>query len=119
MSRKGISDLRYLKALKNVREWLGLSLREAGQLCGVSGQLFNDWQSGHRIMPASAKEKLGEQIADKLTRDLGRIIGIKMETNSPWRITAWSQCKKCRAWFQMRRSRDRLCDECRSKLNQK
>lgn len=115
----GSTSLRGIYALKDpkmVREYLGLSLREAGDLCGTSKNLFANWQSGHRVMPDSAITVIGEQIANKLTRQFGVEIGVKIEVNARWHVTAWTQCKRCRAWFKMRRSRDRVCQECRQEL---
>lgn len=105
-----------LKGLKSVREYLGLSLREAGDLCGASKNLFANWQSGHRVMPDSALTVIGEQIANRLTRQFGVEIGVKIEINARWHVTAWTRCKKCRTWFKMRRARDRVCNDCRSEM---
>lgn len=115
MTRSSLGVLRNLTTLKRVREWLGLSLEEAGKLCSVSGSSIADWQSGHRVMPRSAIEKIGTLIANRLTKELGREVGVKVETNSPWHITAWTRCVECRAFFNMRRSRDRRCEACRDK----
>lgn len=117
MGSTSLRGIYALKCLKTVREYLGLSLREAGDLCGVSKQLFAGWQSGHRLMPRSAIETIGERVATKLTRELGKEVGVKIfSVDCTWSLTAWTQCKKCRTWFQMRRSRDRVCNDCRSEM---
>lgn len=113
MYRNSLQVIRHLKGLKALREWLGLSLKQAGDLCGVSGALVADWQSGHRKITGEAIEKFGSLAANKLTRDLGRDVGVKIHVNSPLRITAWAICSECRGWFELKRVTDRRCGECR------
>jgi len=110
----GLRDIRYLKTLKKVREWLGLPLSGMASELGVSKSLVVSWQSGHRKITAEAIERIGVMIANKLSADLGRIVGVKIVVNSPWRVTAWTQCARCREWFELQRSRDRSCEKCRT-----
>ena len=105
--------LRYLKGVKKVREWLGLSLAQVGNLCGVSPSEVCAWQNSTRAMPRDSVVKLGRLIAQRLTDDTGRVIGVWITVHSPWQITPGAQCRRCRAWFALRRSTDRLCKDCR------
>jgi hypothetical protein len=110
---EGLSYLRYLKGVKKVREWLGLSLAQVGALCGVSSSEVCAWQNNTRFMPRESVVKLGKLISQRLIDDTGRTIGVKIEAHSPWRVSPWAQCRRCRAWFELRRATDRTCQDCR------
>lgn len=116
----GLAILRYLKGVKKVRQWLGFSLAQVGELCGVSPALVCAWQSGKigtRViyMPHEAVIILGRLIAQRLSDEYGREVGVWIAVNSPWRIVAGIQCRRCRGWFEFHRASDRLCPDCRAK----
>jgi hypothetical protein len=115
-TQQPIHATRHLNSLKRVRVFLGLSIDECARFLGKrSAGSITDWQTGRRIMPRSLVEKLCERIATKLSSEMDRTVGVKVEANSPWRVTAWVQCSRCQSWFQLKRSRDRLCPECKEK----
>jgi hypothetical protein len=115
MAKSSLSRIRYQVCLKGIRTWLGLSLSEMGTLLETKASSIADWQSGHRIMPGSKIQVIGQRIADKLTSEYGRTIGVKMSVNGAWRVTAFVQCSQCRAWFELKHPHWRRCEECRVK----
>lgn len=109
-----LAMLRYLKGVKKLREWLGLSLAQVGKMCGVSSSLICAWQSSKRPMPREAVVILGRLVAQRLSDEYEREVGVWITVNNPWRIVAGVQCRRCRGWFEFHRATDRLCPDCRA-----
>lgn len=108
-----ISDLRHLDGLKKAREFVGISLDQVADMFKVSRGQVCAWQAGTRRMPREFIVGIGKLIAQRITDRLGREIGVKITVNSPWNVTPWAQCRHCRVWFELHRSTDRLCPDCR------
>ena len=108
-----ISKVKKIRGLRQARAFLGLSLKQVGEMCGVSPSLIAAWQAGRRLMPRSAIDLIGLKIANELTREHGRDIGVTVEVNSPWAVTPFAKCADCREWFSLRSPRDRRCPRCR------
>jgi hypothetical protein len=64
------------------------------------------------VMTTEVREAYGRLTANKLTAELGRLVGVKLVANSPWTITAWTRCTDCGAWFELRRRQQKRCDAC-------
>ncbi len=123
-SRKGgverpLATLRYVHAPKNVRAWLGLSLADVGReiarltKCPRTYDKAAVWhweQDG--VMTAQVREAYGVMVANKLTAQLGRVVGVKLVANSPWTIMTWTRCTVCGAWFELRRCNQKRCACC-------
>lgn len=107
-----------LRGPKQAREWLLLSLSELGLEIGkYTGKSFHRstvslWELELRTMPAEVLGVYCELVAQKISRLLGRQIEISIEANSPWRVSAYSQCH-CGQWFKMHDAKSRNCPRCR------
>ena len=121
MSR--LSDLHRVRDLKAARKWLGLSLREMAMLIkpqGVRPQkhlgkaTIAAWENPRdKRKPGSGQvRQVGVLIANKLTQEMGRTVGVTMRVNSPWRIEAHTKCETCRRWFEIKRETSRRCVRC-------
>ncbi len=114
-----LATLRYINSPEKVRAWLGLSLadmgREAARL--TSRRRAYDrasvwhWEQGG-VMTDEVRRAYGTMVANKLTAQLGRVVGVKLATNSPWTMTAWTKCKDCSGWFELRRRNQKRCEAC-------
>jgi hypothetical protein len=123
-SRKGgverpLATLRHVHAPKNARAWLGLSLADVGREIArlthrpraYDKAAVWHWEQGG-VMTAEVREAYGVMVANKLTAQLGRVIGVKLVANSPWFLTAWTRCAICGAWFELRRCNQKRCEAC-------
>ena len=106
-SRKGgverpLATLRHVHAPKNARAWLGLSLADVGREIArlthrpraYDKAAVWHWEQGG-VMTAEVREAYGVMVANKLTAQLGRVIGVKLVANSPWVLTAWARAGCC------------------------
>ncbi len=66
-------------------------------------------------MTTEVREAYGVMVANNLTAQLGRVVGVKLVANSPWTITAWIRCATCGAWFELRRRNQKRCEWCRQR----
>lgn len=114
---KGLAMLRYLIGVKKVRNFLGLSLAQVGEMCKVSPALVSAWQSNKRFMPREDVVLLGKLVAQQLSDEYEREVGVWIDTGKIWTVTAGVQCRRCRKWFEFHRASDRLCPDCRSARN--
>ena len=116
-----IGQLRTLRGPKALREWIGLSLADvAGELDRlvygesrqglINKQKVDRWEHGSVISP-KVRKAYGVIIANELTDQLDRVVGITLKANSPWRITAWAWCA-CGAPFELRRADRKRCPKC-------
>lgn len=119
MSR--LRELHKVKSLKMARYWLGLSLNQLARLIEptgdrrwshVSKSLIAKWENGARHPSPDQIQQIGVLIANRLTSDMNRTVGVTIRNNSPWRIHAHTQCCDCRRWFQMKRDTSRRCARC-------
>ena len=123
-SRKGgverpLATLRYVHSPKNVRTWLGLSLADVGREIArltKRSRAYDKaavwhWEQGG-VMTVEVREAYGVMVANKLTAQLERVVGVKLVANSPWTITAWTRCTACGAWFELRRCNQKRCACC-------
>lgn len=123
-----VSPLKRISTLtspKKVRQWLGLTLATMGaELARLTGRerafdrrtVFG-WESG-KPMAQEIMDAYGTKIANKLTTEMGRTIGVRVVANSPWHVTAWVKCVECSNWFQLHRAKQRRCDGCRARTDQ-
>lgn len=121
------SPLRRIASVRGplaVQTLLGLPLADLGaqigRLCGreaFSKQRVSEWNRGVATMSQDVLDAYGILLANWITRRLGgrRTIGIKLQVNSPWYVTAWTECDRCDRWYEMHAQTDRLCESCRSK----
>ena len=119
-----MNDIQKIKTLKDARQLLGLSLRETSLLFakGSSGHISKStiasWQSGYRTMPPEAIKRLGGLLAQKITDETKRTVGVKIGVGRTWRITTWGKCTSCGKWFHLGRFRIKRCDDCRAQIAQ-
>ena len=114
-----LATLRHVHAPKNVRAWLGLSLADVGrEIARLTRRprAFDKaavwhWEQGG-VMTAEVREAYGAMVANKLTAQFGRVVGVKLVANSPWTISAWTRCAICSAWFELRRCNQKRCEAC-------
>lgn len=114
-----LASLRVVHSPGQVRAWLGLSLAELGREIARLARRPRaydkaavwHWEHGG-VMVSEVREAYGVLIANKLTAQLGRNVGVKLMTNSPWTITAWTSCVICEAWFELRRHNQKRCTQC-------
>ncbi len=114
-----LATLRQVHTPKTARAWLGLSLADVGrEIARLTRRLraFDKAAVWHRehggVMTAEVREAYGRLIANKLIAALGRLVGVKLVTNSPWALSAWTQCADCGTWFELRRRQKKRCDAC-------
>jgi hypothetical protein len=120
-----LTDLRKIHGLKDAREWLGMSLSDIAQHIKPSGnrqqthvtrQMIAAWQRGSRTMSRAQLDQVSALIAEELTYlARRRTVGVKITVNSPWRVTAWGECKDCREWFEIPTIRAARCPKCRTR----
>ncbi len=110
-----LSSIKGIKNAQKARNYLGLSLSElAAELSRLTGktvfrQLVCHWEAGRRKPSADMLKAYGVLIANRLSDNLGRIVGVKMVVNSPWHVAAWTQCCDCGAWFELCHSLTKHC----------
>lgn len=115
MGRSALSDVRHLKSIKRVREWLGMSLVEMAAAFSVSKGSVADWQSGHNPISEIRLRQLGQMIVNRLSNRIGRDdIGLVIASNSPLSISIKARCIRCGAWFDLAHSKMRRCEKCRN-----
>ena len=121
MSR--LSDLHKARSQKDARKWLGLSLRQMAKLIKPQGDrpqphlckaTIAAWENPRDKRKPSSEQvrQVGVLIANKLTQEMGRTVGVTIKVNSPWHIRAHRQCCECGRWFQMKRDTSRRCQRC-------
>ena len=112
-----ITTLDMLRSAKLVREYLAYSLVDMGaKLAEITGRArpyakstVHAFEAGTSPINDDLFLAYGKMIARKLTRQArGHVVGVKLAHNSPWRITAWSECQ-CGLWFKMKRIDRRKC----------
>jgi hypothetical protein len=122
-----MTDIQRIRTLKDARQFLGLSLRQASLLFNAKGTRSNThvskaticgWQSGYRVMPPEAVKRLGELLAEKLTNETKRTVGVRIAMGRTWRVTAWAKCIECGKWFCLPRFRIRRCSDCLAQIAQ-
>ncbi len=114
-----LARMRTLTTPKKVRLWLGLSLADVGrEVARLTARVrpydrrtIFGWESS-KPMGKAERDAYGILIANKLSDELGRVVGVKLITNSPWRVTAWASCANCGSWFQLSRARSTRCKAC-------
>ena len=120
-----LTDLRKIRNLKDAREWLDLSLAGIAQHITPSGnrqqphvtrQMVAAWQRGARVMSREQLDQVGALIAEELTYQARRLVGVKITVNSPWQVTAWGKCKDCHTWFELPTIRAARCPKCRARI---
>lgn len=119
--RSPISTLVSLKEPASVRRFLSFSLASMGAECARlmrRGQAFakstmHDFESGRLPMPDEMIDAYGTLLANFLTRKCGRVIGVTLQHNSPWRVRCVTACARCGDWVEMKTMSSRLHDKCR------
>lgn len=114
-----LPTLRVIHSPKKVRAWLGFSLAELGRELGKrTGRVraFDkaavwNWENGSPVS-ADVQNAYAILIANKLTALFGRIIAVRLVVNSPWDISAWTQCAQCAQWFELKRRTQKRCATC-------
>lgn len=116
-SYNGLGILRYLKSPLKVRYFLGMS---QAQLCKELTRLTKErltpgavkhWEHARRPMERRYTDAYATLVANKLTRDMNRMIGVNLEVNSPWKFVAYGQCA-CGRWYRLRSVRHVHCGKC-------
>ena len=111
-----------LHSPKAIREWIGLSLsdvaRELDRLVYgstkqglINKQKVDRWERGSKV-PPKVRHAYGVVIANELTDQFDRIIGITLKADSPWRVIAWVWCA-CGSLFELKRTDWKHCPKCR------
>jgi hypothetical protein len=111
MTRSVLSDLRTIRNVTQAIEFLGLSVAEFAALMPsqwathkhVSAQLVCDWKSGHRKPGETQRNRIAQLLANKMTARYGREVGVRIIVKSPWKVTAWVWCEKCRKRHEWKR----------------
>jgi hypothetical protein len=114
-----LATLRYVQTPEKVRAWLGLSLADVGREIArltkrpraYDKAAVWHWEQGG-VMTDEVRQAYGTMVANKLTVQLGRVVGVKLVANSPWTITAWTKCKDCGEWFELKRRSQKRCANC-------
>lgn len=114
-----LATLRHVNSPGKVRTWLGLSLADIGrEIARLTGRpraydkaAVWHWEQGG-VMTDEVRQAYGTMVANRLTAQLGRVVGVRLAANSPWTITAWTKCKVCGGWFELRRRNQRRCTDC-------
>ena len=115
-----IYGLRDVTTPRKIREWLNLSLVEAGEELGrLTGHTPYAKQYIARIetrkrMSDDMLYAYGVLIANRLSRLSGETIGVTLH-NSPIVITAWRSCRTCGKWYKVDRVRQTKCRRCEAK----
>jgi len=118
----GLPELRRAQNLRDVRNWLGLSLGEmaaripktrGGKNEHVSRAFICLVQRGARnFLPQQMEalvQMLQEQLADEMRRD---DFAVHVTTRSKWHVKVTAKCVKCGKWFEMKRATSRRCARC-------
>lgn len=114
----GLGVLRGISDAKKARKWLSLSNSQMAQEVTqrtekkVTAVHIAHWESGRRGMPPFVRDVYAVLIANRISAELRRIVGITIYSNSPWRVMAWSQCSHCGNWFNLRDRRIFRCHLC-------
>jgi hypothetical protein len=115
-----LSTLRDLKGPKQAREWLDLSLSEVGREIGKAvrhdGKPFDKsivyrWETGEKTPTPDVVRGYCDLISDKLSFIMGRTLGVQIEVNSPWKVTALGLCS-CGQWFKLHDAKSKRCPKC-------
>ena len=118
MSR--LPDLRKSKNLRDVREWLGLSLSqmasELPKTRGKKGHVSRAFvclvQRGQRDLLPAQMEALSNLVKQQLSESRRDDIAIQIVNNSPWHIKVMATCVSCGKTFELRRITSRRCPRC-------
>ena len=111
-------DLRHAQGLKDVREWLGMSIAQMGETLEISRGLVANWQSGYREMPTDKAMFLGKVIVNVLSVRLGRDdIGLIIRKPQPFQVRVVSWCRECGKPFDLRDPRFKRCEVCANGRN--
>jgi hypothetical protein len=114
-----LATLRHVHSPRNARAWLGLSLADVGREIARltkrpraydKAAVWHWEQDG--VMTVEVREAYGVMVANTLTVQFRRVVGVKLVANSPWTITAWTKCMTCGAWFELRRRNQKRCELC-------
>ncbi len=114
-----LAILRRINSPEKARTWLGHSLADVGrEIARLTGRprpydkaAVWHWEQGG-VMADEVRQAYGTMVANKLTAQLGRVVGVKLVTNSPWVLTAWTKCKDCGGWFELKKRNQKRCDNC-------
>jgi len=114
-------DFGRVKSIRLVREWLGLSQSQIGEIMAIRLGRSTSFDRSYickmeraRRVPAAWLPSLGQLIANELYRQLGRDdIGVIITQNSPLKIQAWSHCAGCKRAYRIMRRNQINCQKCR------
>lgn len=114
-----LSAVRAVHSPKQARSWLQLSLAEVGREVArliARKRAFDKttvlfWERGGPTS-AEVRQAYATLIANQLTQRLARVVAVKLIANSPWHITAWTQCVECGQWFELMRRTQKRCGLC-------
>jgi transcriptional regulator with XRE-family HTH domain len=79
-----MTDYQPLPALRNARELLALSLREAAAMCGTTKQSLSNWERGMRRNPWAWAPSYGK--AQTLCRAYQRLCAERAAVDTDWTI---------------------------------
>ena len=116
------TQIRSLNGPKAIREWIGLSLSDVAEELDrlvygsarqglINKQKVDRWERGSKVSP-KVRHAYGVVIANELTEQLDRVIGITLKADSPWHVVAWAWCA-CGSLFELERTDWKRCPQCR------
>jgi hypothetical protein len=102
-----------------VHELLGFSLSEVGaelaRLLGRQKPLSKQavYKMSNGRISADILQAYGQMISNHLSRSIGVDVGITINANSPWHVTAWLRCESCREFYAVDKAGVVHCLKCR------
>jgi hypothetical protein len=115
-----LAQVRRLRSLRAIREWLALSLADVGREVArlTRRESYYDrspvlvWEKKGGCSP-DALRAYGTLIANQVASLLGTDdLGVEIEANSPLHVRVMRCCIECREWFELRRVGQRRCTSC-------
>ena len=107
-----IGDLKKIRGLKTLREWLGLSLSQIADQTGVSRAAVCNWQRGSNSISQKGLDFLTDMVAKRLSYQAEYSINARITVNRLWRVNAFAACVECGKSFEMKRITSRRCARC-------
>jgi hypothetical protein len=80
----------------------------------IGKSTISEWENGTKPISRQVIDAYGVLIANRVALLTKRRndVGIKLEVNSPWRVTVWSWCSSCGKEFELQRANQKHCPKC-------
>lgn len=107
--------VRAIRDAKTARKWLSYSLHDVthGLLKATGRDIPHNtlatWEARGTPLGRDIMVWYAHRIIDQVKLATGRVVGVKIETNSPWQVWLYGECRQCGKWFRLRRLRDDRC----------